>query len=270
MSATAKSSLKMARTFELSFCLGKPCDAVAQEVLDNMQPAEVGIFRLDNDRFTGDRRLKRFPLADGGILASGHVSAKDWLPLVCQRIRWGCVSDLVTPTEYVHTIRESLVNPPDNSGNGVENFYGEIHLNCEYRGFFEAGRFKDVLSFLIAHAILHALGSIPLVLPAFLDWEAYRESFRNGTNSEWETDRCLGDPHWVFRGEWSQHEKSCPGGPDPFEEIARSSKDWPSNYSSGARQIELFWPVALSHQWLRAAGEFNPRWFSFYGDDPCC
>ena len=275
MSVITAESLTVQRTFSLSIDLGEPCEAVAQQVLDAMSPTEVRIFRSDSKSAHSDYRLKRFPVADGGPLDSGRVVGKDYLPLVCQHIRWGAISAFAQPTEYSHNIPEALLEPRDDSSSGVENLYGEIRLNRAYRAFLEEESLQDVLCFLIAHGILHALCCLPIVLPAFLDWEAYRESFRNGTNSVPETEMCLRLPHYVFSPEWREHSKTSLDKETLIGDIEESNEGrsvWlSSSLGEEARQIELLWPVERAQRWLRAAGEFNPQWLSSYGRrEPCC
>ena len=236
--------LKLEREFTLSVSLGEDFDAMAHEVIDTMEPCNTYVFRpgVEMQHWLHGMQEVLIVLKEPEPMVE-TVVAKDWLPLVCQWIRWGDCGGM-TPAWHHHNMKECLIPPMSLSeseeaqgSRAFQNLYGEIRLHSPYRNFLRLGSKSDIVKFLIAQALVDAVGTLTVAVPAFLNWKRYLDFLRDKEGAAEEVRHLLADPHCMFRTD-SKHKSY-----------------WDIGY---------FWPRDLSERWTSAMEQFDKDWLNAF------
>lgn len=162
----------------------------AEEVISGIENDTINVFRPDDEHALDDVQNE-----DGASLLDARamlaVSIREWLPIVCQFIRWKCGCDVAASGRDGH----------DNAA----AYYGSnaCEVLWPIEGFDPAGpgaliagivlrREKcvddaamgdpsesDGLKFVLAHELLHAFHAMRFVVPAFMDWPTFWQEVLN-------------------------------------------------------------------------------------------
>ncbi len=155
----------------------------AEEVIDGIENDTVNVFRPDDEH-----ALDNVQDTDGAILLNARatlpVSVREWLPVVCQFIRWECACDVASCGR----------NKLDNAiayyrSNAKEVLWPEWGWEAAGPGALVAGivlkhekligviddttREQCRLKFVLAHELVHAIHAMRFVVPAFMDWRTF-------------------------------------------------------------------------------------------------
>jgi len=156
----------------------------AQEVIEGIENDTVSVFRPDDDH-----ALDEVYDAEGAILldarASLPVSLREWLPVVCQFIRWesecdrqiGRGGDEKAVAYYRSNAAEVLWPEEGFDAAGPGALIAGIVLRrdrCIDDGAKDEAAQCDRLRFVLAHELVHAIHAMRFVVPAFMDWRAFR------------------------------------------------------------------------------------------------
>lgn len=213
----------------------------AQEVIEGIENDTVLVFRPDDDH-----ALDCVQDADGAILldarASLPVSVREWLPVVCQFIRWECLCDRLIRGDrdeeaeayYRNNATEVLwpVEGFDAAGPGALIAGIVVRRDkCIDDGAKDEAAQCDRLRFVLAHELVHAIRAMRFVVPAFMDWRAFqREVLHEGGCCD------LVDSNYTFRSGFVDHYGTK-------LELAEVLQFWPSQ---GKRWFEAWHPSGPS------------------------
>jgi hypothetical protein len=177
----------------------------AKEVIDGIENDTMMVFRPDDEE-----ALTVIEDSDGTInldtRATLPVSIREWLPVVCQYIRWesecrtareGGVQD--NATAYYYNNSPEVLWPvegyePDGPGALIAGITLR-HEKCIGDAYGSEATQVERLKFVIAHELVHAFQAMRFIVPAFMDWPTFWEkvldegcrSNRLQTNSGWRT-----------------------------------------------------------------------------------
>lgn len=192
---------------------------VVHDVLEGMLPTEIPV-PLPGDPLLVDIQQKQW-------VGGGTLVAREWLPAVCQSIRLNDLREIVAGMYFTnyeiallrHGDRRGVWGPPAARGSrlprGVTSLWSEIILD---RPTVEQAEFADdagVLSFILAHEIVHAVNTLGIVAPALVDWDAFRAGFRSGPNDRDSTVHARGRLNMLLDGD------------DADEVLALVGRFWP-------------------------------------------
>ncbi|HUW12506.1 MAG TPA: hypothetical protein VM537_22460 [Anaerolineae bacterium] len=155
-----------------------PHRRVVESVLPAMLPTEIRVFAPDEsigNCLKGDEEV----VCEG----SRTVVAKDWLPLACQSIARGQLKDGLLG-QYSHNLIRALLGGSygERAPLGPAAMTGEIVIShCMS---FNDERTTAAFCFVLAHELVHAVRYLPVIVPAYTGWRAFRRSFEVGTNAQ--------------------------------------------------------------------------------------
>jgi hypothetical protein len=164
----------------------------AQEVIDRIENDTINVFRPDDSGALDDVRD-----AGGAILLDARatlpVSVREWLPVVCQFIRWDDEYDRGRARDgadekkvlaYYYNNAGEVLWPKGRDFTGPGALIAGVILRRE-RCIDDCAKDNvvqyDRLQFLLAHELVHAIHAMRFVVPAFMDWRTFqREVLRYG------------------------------------------------------------------------------------------
>jgi len=206
----------------------------AQDVIDGIETDTVKVFRPDDVD-----ALANVQDADGAILLDARctlpVRVREWLPVVCQFIRWESAYDRQAVGEghekamaYYRSNAGEVLWPEafDPAGPGAL-FAGAVlrREKCIDAGTKDEAAQCDRLRFVLAHEMVHAIHAMRYVVPAFINWRTF---WRDVLNSGGCCD-LLGSNHHCRTGFLDHYGTEL--------ELAEVLQFWPSH---GKRWFDAF------------------------------
>lgn len=158
-------------------------EQIADEVIKGIEIDTINVFRPDDED-----ALVRVRDSDGASLlgdrAKMTVSIREWLPVVCQFIRWEYECDMAEheggdhdTLAYYSSNACDVLWPKNMAGlpPGPGALVAGITLRWEQCVGSEqnTARELDRLMFIVAHELVHAIHAMKFVVPAFLDWQTF-------------------------------------------------------------------------------------------------
>jgi hypothetical protein len=169
---------------------------LAQEVIDGIENDTINVLRPDNE----DALVEVYD-TDGAILLDARatlpVSVREWLPVVCQFIRWESECDLAAIGRDRHD--QAVAYYRSNAYEVLWPFWGAgaagpgalvagIVLrreHCVSSGIQCTAAECDRLRFVLAHELVHAFHAMRFAVPAFMNWRLFRrEVLGEGTRCD--------------------------------------------------------------------------------------
>lgn len=176
---------ELARTFELTLGCAS-LDRLIEQVVDQIENDELGVFRPDDE----DAFLEEVD-ESGALLvwarADLKISIREWLSVGCQLFRFKGLGEpptdppnKIAPACYKNNAHTALFPPyGEYQPLGPAAFLGEIILCRELEG--DPAR----ANFIVAHELTHVFDAMRFVVPAFMDWDTYRDkALQGGTACE--------------------------------------------------------------------------------------
>lgn len=155
-----------------------PHRRLVEMVLAEMLPTKVRVFARNEaiaNRLEDDVEV----VCEGGQT----VVAKERLPLACQSISWGGLKDDLVGA-YSHNLVRALLGGVygERAPLGPAAMIGEIIISNRMQ--FDDERTEAAFCFVLAHELVHAVRYLPVIVPAYVAWRAFRRSFEVGTNAQ--------------------------------------------------------------------------------------
>lgn len=190
-------SKSITRTFSLDIDFGcyEILTKLAKRVVESIENPEVLVYAPDDDGALFSEIVDNEEIVGAG--ANVPINAIEWLPVACQSIGLDLQSTDTHLAHYAYSLRGSVfptetVTVPA----GPAGFCGEIRITS--RGFDRVveiptpSQRADAFCFIIAHELVHVFDTMKLIVPAFMDWDAF-----------WNGPLCRGAN--VEDGVWGHH-----------------------------------------------------------------